>query len=237
GYVTPPPNGFAGELVVDPASDRLQLLEPFVPLVESDLEALPVLLKIEGKCTTDHISPAGPWLRYRGHLDHISGNAYIGASNTFTDERGTAISTLTGEQASLPEVAREYRNANQGWIVIADVNYGEGSSREHAAMSPRFLGCRAIIARSFAHIAETNLKKQGVLPLVFEEAMDWELIRADDRFTISGLAELGSGSRILVGVEHSDGTLDEFSCRHSLSEQQVKWFRAGSALNYLRQQV
>jgi aconitate hydratase len=237
GYVAPPPDGSAAELAVDPASERLQLLEPFVPLVESDLEALPVLLKIEGKCTTDHISPAGPWLRYRGHLDKISGNAYIGASNTFTNERGTAISALTGEQASLPEVAREYRNANQGWVVIADVNYGEGSSREHAAMSPRFLGCCAIIARSFARIAETNLKKQGVLPLVFEESMDWELIHADDRLTITGLTKLGPGSRLTVGVTHSDGTTDEFVCRHSLSEQQVEWIRAGSALNYLRQQV
>ena len=237
GYVAPPPDGSAAELAVDPASERLQLLEPFVPLVESDLEALPVLLKIEGKCTTDHISPAGPWLRYRGHLDKISGNAYIGASNTFTDERGTAISALTGEQASLPEVAREYRNANQGWVVIADVNYGEGSSREHAAMSPRFLGCCAIIARSFARIAETNLKKQGVLPLVFEESMDWKLIHADDRLTITGLTKLGPGSRLTVGVTHSDGTTDEFVCHHSLSEQQVEWIRAGSALNYLRQQV
>ena len=216
GYVAPPPDGSAAELAVDPASERLQLLEPFVPLVESDLEALPVLLKIEGKCTTDHISPAGPWLRYRGHLDKISGNAYIGASNTFTDERGTAISALTGEQASLPEVAREYRNANQGWVVIADVNYGEGSSREHAAMSPRFLGCCAIIARSFARIAETNLKKQGMLPLVFEESMDWKLIHADDRLTITGLTKLGPGSRLTVGVTHSDGTTDEFVCHPSI---------------------
>ena len=237
GYVAPPPDGSAVELAVDPASERLQLLEPFAPLAEGDLEALPVLVKIEGKCTTDHVSPAGVWLRFRGHLDNISGNTYIGASNAFTDERGTAISVLTGEQALLPEVAREYHNANQGWVVVADVNYGEGSSREHAAMSPRFLGCRAIIARSFARIAEANLKKQGVLPLVFDEPADWELIRTDDRLTITGLAKLGPGSRVTVGVAHSDGTADEFGCSHSLSEQQVEWFRAGSALNYLRQQA
>jgi aconitate hydratase len=200
------------------------------------MQGLLVLAKIEGKCTTDHISPAGPWLRYRGHLDHISGNTYIGASNTFTDERGMAISALTGEQAPLPEMARAYHAAEQGWVVVADTNYGEGSSREHAAMSPRFLGCRAIIARSFARIAEANLKKQGVLALTFETAADWELVRADDRLTIKGLDALAPGSRLTIGIVHADGTRDEFSCCHSLSEQQVEWFRAGSALNYLRQQ-
>jgi aconitate hydratase len=200
------------------------------------MQGLLVLAKIEGKCTTDHISPAGPWLRYRGHLDHISGNTYIGASNTFTDERGMAISALTGEQAPLPEMARAYHAAEQGWVVVADTNYGEGSSREHAAMSPRFLGCRAIIARSFARIAEANLKKQGVLALAFETAADWELVRADDRLTIKGLDALAPGSRLTIGIVHADGTRDEFSCCHSLSEQQVEWFRAGSALNYLRQQ-
>ncbi len=200
------------------------------------MQGLLVLAKIEGKCTTDHISPAGPWLRYRGHLDHISGNTYIGASNTFTDERGMAISALTGEQAPLPEMARAYHAAEQGWVVVADTNYGEGSSREHAAMSPRFLGCRAIIARSFARIAEANLKKHGVLALAFETAADWELVRADDRLTIKGLDALAPGSRLTIGIVHADGTRDEFSCCHSLSEQQVEWFRAGSALNYLRQQ-
>jgi aconitate hydratase len=200
------------------------------------MQGLLVLAKIEGKCTTDHISPAGPWLRYRGHLDHISGNTYIGASNTFTNERGMAISALTGEQTPLPEMARAYHAAEQGWVVVADTNYGEGSSREHAAMSPRFLGCRAIIARSFARIAEANLKKQGVLALAFETAADWELVRADDRLTIKGLDALAPGSRLTIGIVHADGTRDEFSCCHSLSEQQVEWFRAGSALNYLRQQ-
>ena len=236
GYVAPPTDGSAVELEVDPASERLQLLEPFAPPAADDMQGLLVLAKIEGKCTTDHISPAGPWLRYRGHLDHISGNTYIGASNTFTDERGMAISALTGEQAPLPEMARAYHAAEQGWVVVADTNYGEGSSREHAAMSPRFLGCRAIIARSFARIAEANLKKQGVLALTFETAADWELVRADDRLTIKGLDALAPGSRLTIGIVHADGTRDEFSCCHSLSEQQVEWFRAGSALNYLRQQ-
>ncbi|MDP7006597.1 MAG: aconitate hydratase [Candidatus Poseidoniia archaeon] len=235
GFVAPPPDGSAVELEVDPASERLQLLEPFAPPAAGDLEGLLVLAKVEGKCTTDHISPAGPWLRYRGHLDHISGNTYIGASNTFTDERGMAVSSLTGEQAPLPEVARAYHTAKQGWVVVADTNYGEGSSREHAAMSPRFLGCRAIIARSFARIAEANLKKQGVLALTVEQPADWELVRADDRLSISGLNELAPDSRLTVAVAHADGTRDEFVCRHSLSEQQVEWFRAGSALNYLRQ--
>ncbi|HIG63570.1 MAG: aconitate hydratase [Methanobacteriota archaeon] len=236
GYVAPLTDGSAVELEVDPASERLQLLEPFVPPTADDMQGLLVLAKIEGKCTTDHISPAGPWLRYRGHLDHISGNTYIGASNSFTDERGMAISALTGEQAPLPEVARAYHAAEQGWVVVADTNYGEGSSREHAAMSPRFLGCRAIIARSFARIAEANLKKQGVLALAFETAADWELVRADDHLTIKGLDALAPGSRLTIGIVHADGTRDEFSCHHSLSEQQVEWFRAGSALNYLRQQ-
>ncbi len=237
GYTAPPADGREVALEVDPASERLALLEPFAPITADDLRDLPVLAKVAGKCTTDHVSPAGPWLRYRGHLANISGNSFSGAHNAFTDETGTGINQLTGARDSLPDIARAYRDAGIGWVVVADANYGEGSSREHAAMSPRWLGCRAIIARSFARIAETNLKKQGLLPLAFADPTAWEVVRADDRLTIGGLAELGPGSELVVTVRHAGGGRERFACHHSLDVQQVAWFRAGSALNHLRAQA
>ena len=195
---------------------------------------IPLLVKVKGKCTTDHISPAGIWLQFRGHLDNISDNCYIGAHNSFTEEQGTAINQLDGSKGKLPKVARKYHENGQGWAVIADVNYGEGSSREHAAMSPRFLGCKVVIARSMARIAETNLKKQGVLPLTFADESSWDLLRVDDRLTIKGTDELGPNSKVTVEAKHSDGTIDIFICNHSMDDLQVKWFKSGSALNYLR---
>jgi len=237
GYAAPPADGSQVALEVNPTSERLALLEPFAPLTADDLRDLPVLAKVAGKCTTDHVSPAGPWLRYRGHLANISGNSFSGAHNAFIDETGNGINQLTGERGSLPDIARAYRDAGTGWVVVADANYGEGSSREHAAMSPRWLGCRAIIARSFARIAETNLKKQGLLPLVFADPAAWEVVRDDDRLTIDGLTELGPGSELGVTAHHADGSVERFACRHSLDAQQVAWFRAGSALNHLRAQA
>jgi len=242
-----PANGFESSLVgfipptegdvdldVSSTSRRLQLLEPFKAITKEDLTDLPLLVKVKGKCTTDHISPAGIWLQFRGHLDNISDNCYIGAHNSFTEEQGTAINQLDGTKGKLPKVARNYHENGQGWAVIADVNYGEGSSREHAAMSPRFLGCKVVIARSMARIAETNLKKQGVLPLKFDDESSWDLLRVDDRLTIKGTDELGPNSKVTVEAKHSDGTMDTFICNHSMDELQVEWFKAGSALNYLR---
>ncbi len=232
GFV--PPSGDPVDMKVSPSSRRLQLLEPFQATTEQDLTDLPILVKVKGKCTTDHISPAGIWLQFRGHLDNISDNCYIGAHNSFTEEQGTAINQLDGTKDKLPKVARNYHENGQGWAVIADVNYGEGSSREHAAMSPRFLGCKVVIARSMARIAETNLKKQGVLPLTFDDESSWDLLRVDDRLTIKGIDELGPNSKVTVEAKCSDGTTDTFVCSHSMDDSQVEWFKAGSALNYLR---
>ena len=187
GFISPPEDSGSVDLDVSSESRRLQLLEPFVATTKKDLEDLPILVKVKGKCTTDHISPAGIWLQFRGHLDNISDNCYIGAHNSFTEEQGTAINQLDGSKGKIPKVARNYYENNQPWAVIADVNYGEGSSREHAAMSPRFLGCKVVIARSMARIAETNLKKQGVLPLIFADESSWDLLRINDRLTIKGL--------------------------------------------------
>jgi len=236
GYVLPAEDDEDVPLEVSPTSDRLQLLEPFEPITAEQLVDLPVLAKVEGKCTTDHVSPAGPWLRFRGHLENISRNCYSGANNAFTGEAGTGIDQLTGRTRPLPQIGFAYREAGQGWVVVADGNYGEGSSREHAALSPRFLGCRAILAKSFARIAETNLKKQGLLPLVLDDPGAFDLVRRDDRVTIRGVEELAPASRLTVTLRHADGGEDTFTTSHSLSELQIAWFRAGSALNYLREQ-
>jgi len=232
GFVAPSEGDV--DLDVSSTSRRLQLLEPFKAITKDDLADLLLLVKVKGKCTTDHISPAGIWLQFRGHLDNISDNCYIGAHNSFTEEQGTAINQLDGTKEKLPKVARNYHENGQGWVVIADVNYGEGSSREHAAMSPRFLGCKVVIARSMARIAETNLKKQGVLPLTFADESSWDLLRVDDRLTVRGTDELGPNSMVTVEVKHSDGNIDTFVCNHSMDDLQVEWFKAGSALNYLR---
>jgi aconitate hydratase len=237
GYVAAPLDGSKVSLAVAPDSKRLQLLEPFKAITPGQLREIPLLLKVQGKCTTDHISAAGKWLAYRGHLQNISDNCYLGATNAFTGEVGMGRNALTGaEHVPFPEIAKAYKAAGLGWVVVADVNYGEGSSREHAAMSPRWLGGRAIIARSFARIAETNLKKQGLLALTFNDPAAWELVRDGDRFSFSGIEELAPGSTVGVTLRHADGKSDRFDCVHSLNELQIAWFRAGSALNYLRDQ-
>jgi aconitate hydratase len=190
------------------------------------------LLKVSGKCTTDHISPAGHWLKYRGHLDRISDNTFSGAVNAFGGSEGTGKNLFTGESdIKFSDIARDYKKCGASWIVVGDENYGEGSSREHAAMSPRYLGAVAVIVRSFARIHETNLKKQGIIPLTFINPSDYEKFREDDKISITGLDKLAPGRNISVTIKHSDGTEEKIETRHTMSEQQIEWFRAGSALN------
>ncbi len=237
GFVAPADDPSAIEVRVAPDSERIQLLEPFAPWDGEDLVGLRVLLKAAGKCTTDHISPAGPWLRYRGHLENISGNLFVGANNAFVPgEPGTGVDVRDGSTKPLPELAREYAEAGITWVAVGDENYGEGSSREHAAMEPRFRGARAVIARSFARIHETNLKKQGVLALTFADPGDYEKVRVDDEIDVVGLADLAPGRPVTVVARHADGSRDELETTHTLSDEQVEWFRAGSALNLLRRQ-
>lgn len=232
GFVEPPAEG-APDVQVDPNSTRIQLLERFAAWDGNDFTGLPVLVKAVGKCTTDHISAAGKWLRFRGHLDNISDNMFLGANNEFTEERGTAQNVVDGGVDKVPAVARAYKAKGIGWIAVGDENYGEGSSREHAAMSPRFLGAKMVLVRSFARIHETNLKKQGVLPLTFVDPADYEKIGADDRVDVVGLADLAPGKTVKVVVNHSDGTKDEIEAKHTLSARHIEWFRAGSALNFI----
>jgi len=237
GYIAPSAEGRNVDVSVDPSSDRLQLLEPFAPWDGKDYVGMPLLLKALGKCTTDHISPAGKWLKYRGHLDNISGNMFIGATNAFTEAAGTTKNLLTGDtDQPIHEVARYYKAQGLRWVVVGDANYGEGSSREHAAMSPRLLGAAAVIVRGFARIHETNLKKQGVLPLTFTNPADYDKVREDDRVSILGLAGLAPGKPLTVELAHADGTTDRFEVAHTLSEEQIGWFEAGSALNVIRAQ-
>ncbi|MBW2498492.1 MAG: aconitate hydratase, partial [Deltaproteobacteria bacterium] len=201
-------------------------------------EKLPLLLKAKGKCTTDHISMAGPWLRFRGHLDNISDNMFIGAINAFTGDAGTGLNLETGEKSQgFPQIARDYKARGLRWVVVGDENYGEGSSREHAAMEPRHLGAAAVIVRSFARIHQANLKKQGVLPLTFVDPADYEKIRETDRLSVLGLADLAPDRNLQVVVHHEDGSEDRFEVAHTLNEEQIEWFQAGSALNLLRQQA
>jgi aconitate hydratase len=235
GYVPPAAAGARIEIELAPDSERIQLLAPFPRWDGRDFEGLPVLIKTQGKTTTDHISPAGAWLRYRGHLDRISDNMFLGATNAFAGERGQGTDVLTGESGlGIAAIARRYKAQGLGSAVIGDENYGEGSSREHAAMSPRHLGVRVVIARSFARIHETNLKKQGILPLVFADPADWERIERDDRVSVTGLAALAPGRPVRVAIVKPDGRRLEFETRHSLTARQIEWFKAGSALNALR---
>ncbi|MBE0570584.1 MAG: aconitate hydratase, partial [Ignavibacteriaceae bacterium] len=235
GFIPPAKDGSSVEVKVDPKSERLQLLKPFEKWDGKDLVDLPVLLKAKGKCTTDHISMAGPWLRFRGHLDNISNNMFIGATNAFSGDTGKVKNVFAGETKSVPEVAREYKAKEIGWIVIGDENYGEGSSREHAAMEPRFLGGRAIIVKSFARIHETNLKKQGMLPLTFAESKDYDKIKEDDKIDLL-VTQLSPGKQLKMLVKHSDGSKDEIMLNHTMNEAQIKWFKAGSALNLIAKQ-
>lgn len=236
GYIAPAEDGAKVEVKVSPSSDRLQLLVPFAPWEGKDLEDMTVLLKAKGKCTTDHISMAGPWLKYRGHLDNISNNMFIGAINAYSGEAGKVKNFFTGETKSVPEVARDYKARGQNWVVVGDENYGEGSSREHAALEPRFLGGRVIIVKSFARIHETNLKKQGMLPLTFANPADYDKIREDDKVSLKGLTEFAPGKQVTLIVKHSDGKTDEIKLNHTFNERQFDWFRAGSALNLIAKQ-
>ncbi len=236
GYVHPVKDGDQVDVIVDPKSERLQLLEPFKQNNDHDFLNLPLLIKAKGKCTTDHISMAGPWLKYRGHLDNISNNMLIGAINYYNDEANNVMSPNGGYEA-VPIVARTYKSKSIGTVVVGDENYGEGSSREHAAMEPRHLGVRVIITKSFARIHETNLKKQGVLALTFKNKGDYDLIKEDDTFDVIGLDSFSKGSDISIMIKHSDGTSDTIDCHHSYNDSQVEWFRAGSALNVLKLQA
>lgn len=238
GYIPPADTPNAVEIAVDPNSKRLQLLTPFAPWDGENLTDLLVLVKAKGKCTTDHISPAGPWLKFRGHLDAISDNMLIGATNAYTGEIGKGTNVLSNETGvPLAKIARDYKKRGAGWIIVGDENYGEGSSREHAAMSPRHLGARAVIARSFARIHETNLKKQGVLPLTFQNPADYDRIQATDRISILGLPKLAPGATLTMVLRHADGTSEQFPVKQSLSELQIEWFKAGSALNQIAAQA
>ncbi len=229
GYVAPPSTGASVQIEVSPKSDRIQLLSPFPKWDGNDFKEFPLLLKAKGKCTTDHISPAGPWLKYRGHLDNISNNMFTGAVNAFTGEAGK-VNDGTGSSKPTPEVARALKAQGLRWIVVGDENYGEGSSREHAAMSPRWLGAAAVITRSFARIHETNLKKQGVLPFTFVDAKDYDKVQEGDKISILGLSGLAPAKNVECVLKHLDGREDKISLKHSLTEEQIAWFKAGSAL-------
>jgi aconitate hydratase len=236
GYVAPAEDGAALSVLIAPDSERLQLLAPFAPWDGADLTGMPVLFKAQGKCTTDHISPAGKWLRLRGHLDRISDNVFTGVVNAFSGRPGTGVNQLTGEtEQPLPAIARAYQAKGLRWVAIGDENYGEGSSREHAAMSPRYLGGAAVIARSFARIHESNLKKQGMLPLSFTNLADYDRVRATDKVSLVGLARLAPGHALTAKLHHDDGVTEEIQLRHTLNAEQIGWFKAGSALNLLRQ--
>jgi aconitate hydratase len=236
GYQAPAENGAGVAVAVSPESTRLQLLQPFPAWEGTDLTGLRLLIKAKGKCTTDHISMAGPWLKFRGHLDNISNNMLIGAVNYFNGQTDAVKNSLTGEYGSVPGTQRAYKAAGLGSVVVGDENYGEGSSREHAAMEPRHLGVRAILVKSFARIHETNLKKQGMLGLTFADKADYEKVQEDDVIDITGLTEFAPGKQLTVVLHHKDGTTDSFAVNHTYNQQQIEWFKAGSALNLIRRQ-
>lgn len=236
GFQPPAEDGSKVQVEVSPTSDRLQLLEPFPAWKENDLKNLKLLIKAKGKCTTDHISMAGPWLKYRGHLDNISNNLLIGAVNFFNDQTNLVKNQLTGAYGPLPETQRAYKAEGIGSVIVADENYGEGSSREHAAMEPRHLGVKAVIVKSFARIHETNLKKQGMLGVTFADKEDYNKILEDDVIDINGLEEFTPGKPLEVTLHHKDGSTESFLVNHTYNEQQIEWFKAGGALNIIRKE-
>jgi aconitate hydratase len=221
-------------VVIRKDSDRLQKLQPFPPWDGNDFKDLVILAKVAGKCTTDHISPAGAWLMYRGHLDKISNNLLLGAVNSFNGQIGAGRNIFNNKAAPFPDIARTYRNEGIKWLIIGDINYGEGSSREHAAMSPRYLGCVAVIARTFARIHETNLKKQGVLAATFANPSDYDKVREHDRVSIEGMSRLEPGKPLECILHHSNGARETIWLEHSYNEAQIEWFKMGSALNIMR---
>merc|ERR1711973_80030 len=234
-YQAPPADGSSVVVDVNPKSDRLQLLDPFDRWSGHDLNNMRILIKVKGKCTTDHISAAGPWLKFRGHLENISNNLLITAINSDNEEMNKVKNQNTGKFGGVPEVARQYKEAGVNWVVFGDENYGEGSSREHAALEPRFLGGRAIIVKSFARIHETNLKKQGMLPLTFSDKADYDKVRPDDKVSIVGLESFQPGKQLKCVLSHSDGSSDTILLDHTFNEQQIDWFKAGSALNRMKE--
>ena len=234
GYLAPMEDGSGVQVSVDPKSDRLQLLEPFAPWEGTDLMGVKLLIKAKGKCTTDHISMAGPWLTYRGHLDNISNNMLIGAMNYFNEKADSVLNPLTGEYDSVPKVQRMIKGAGEFSMVVGEENYGEGSSREHAAMEPRHLGVRAVIVKSFARIHETNLKKQGMLGLTFTDKADYDKIREDDTFDILGLTTFAPDTPLTIRINHKDGSTEDIKANHTYNQAQIDWFKAGSALNIIR---
>ena len=234
GYQPPAADGNQIDVVIKPDSERLQLLEPFDEWDGKDLTGLTLLLKAKGKCTTDHISMAGPWLRYRGHLDNISNNLFLGAINAFNDKANLIKNQLTAEFDKAPNVARAYKENGIRSIVVGDDNYGEGSSREHAAMEPRHMGVRVVLVKSFARIHESNLKKQGILAVTFDNPADYDKVREDDKIDVLGLAEFAPNKPLTVRLNHADGSSEEFAVNHSYNENQIEWFKAGSALNLIR---
>ena len=237
GYQAPATDGASVSVKVSPTSDRLQLLDPFKPWEGTDILGLKLLIKAKGKCTTDHISMAGPWLKYRGHLDNISNNLLIGATNFANGKANNVKNQLTGVYGEVPTVQRAYKAAGVGTIIVGDENYGEGSSREHAAMEPRHLGVRAVLVRSFARIHETNLKKQGMLALTFANPADYDLIQENDSIDIQGLTDFKAGQALTLILHHSDGSSDTISVNHTYNDQQIEWFKAGGALNIIRANV
>ena len=234
GYVAPADNGNEVTISVSPTSERLQLLSPFTPIQAEHLKGMRILIKAKGKCTTDHISMAGPWLTYRGHLQNIAKNTFISAINAFNGETNKVINFIKNDYLSVPDSGLAYKEAGIGTVVFGEENYGEGSSREHAAMQPRFLGVRAVIVKSFARIHETNLKKQGMLGLTFADAADYEKIRQDDLINIEGFDTMTPGTPLTLVLHHSDGSRDSFNVNHTYNQQQIEWVQAGSALNKIR---
>lgn len=237
GFTAPDASAGEWEINISPASDRLQRLTPFAPWDGRELSRLPLLIKVKGKCTTDHISMAGPWLRFRGHLEHISDNLLMGAVNAFNGEVNSVKCQQGGQYMPVASAARCYKEAGLGSVVVAEDNYGEGSSREHAAMEPRFLNVKVVLAKSFARIHETNLKKQGMLALTFEHKDDYEKIREDDRISLLGLTDFAPGKPLTAVLHHQDGTEEQFPVAHTYNQTQIAWFRAGSALNYLKRKT
>jgi aconitate hydratase len=236
GYQSPAAEGSGINVIVNPASDRLQLLEPFSPWDGNDMTGMKLLIKAKGKCTTDHISMAGPWLKYRGHLDNISNNLLTGALNAFNEKTNQVKNQITGEYAAVPDVQRYYKAQGVGSIVVGDENYGEGSSREHAAMEPRHLGVKVVLVKSFARIHETNLKKQGMLALTFANKEDYDKIKEDDTIDLLGLKNFSPNVPLTMVLHHADGSKDEIKLNHSYNQAQIEWFKAGGALNIIRKQ-
>jgi len=237
GYNAPAEDGSGVEVKVDPSSDRLQLLTPFKPIKDTDMAEMRILIKVKGKCTTDHISMAGPWLKYRGHLQNISENCYTGAINFFNDKANSVLNLLSNEYVAVPDSAKAYQKAGIGTVVFGEENLGEGSSREHAAMEPRFLGVNAVIVKSFARIHETNLKKQGMLALTFADNADYDKVRQDDKVSLFGYNTMAPNKPLMVHLMHADGTDDFFLVNHTYNEAQIEWVREGSALNKIRKDM